>query len=411
MHKTYLTPITGVECLADSIRKIADENLMAQQEVDMAAQQLETAKDKKVQTGKKNATDPRTNATIEGLDNPESIPPTEQPGAILPAEAPIDITRSWFIENFGMTGRELSEILVKARDLRTLDSIQPLLKMEKAAILKHFTGVSPSLVGVLPITDMDYDALNRNSERLDLPFRRFVKTWVNTDQKGKDGAVELWRTTVDKSERLSNRERNLLQKCKDTLEFRGALNAQTLKSYGIQASPAEISSIIKSHGFLYDLISVGQFSKSVGRGLFYDVRRRDVLLKDADRFIAGLIENDAQIKLDSRLNPRIEMRFYAPTAPWYADALNKAVGVESVSAEGRGLVIEGESAVFKALEMAEPYLNGHAPAAKQLLKGLRGDTDALVLIAYESMNPTEQVKLLKAYRIDEAKMEAMLNGR
>ena len=54
-----------------------------------------------------------------------------------------------FVDNFGMTGREMSEILVKARDLRTLDSIQPLLKMEKAAILKHFAGVSPSLVGVM----------------------------------------------------------------------------------------------------------------------------------------------------------------------------------------------------------------------------------------------------------------------
>jgi hypothetical protein len=245
---------------------------------------------------------------------------------------------------------------------------------------------------------------------LDLPFRRFVKTWTNTDQKGKDGAEELWRTTIDKSERLSNRERNLLQKCKDTLQHRGALNAQTLKSYGIQASPAEISSIIKSHGFLYDLISVGQFSKSVGRGLFYDVRRRDVLLKDADRFIAGLIENNAQIKLDSRLNPRIEMQFDAPTAPWYADALKKAIGVETITAEGRGLVIEGEDAVFKALEMAEPYLNGHAPAANRLLKGLRGDKDALILIAYETMEPSEQVRLLKIYRIDEEKMEAMLNG-
>jgi hypothetical protein len=410
MHKTYLTPIPGVECLADSIRKIGEEDLLAQQEVDMAQRQLEAAEEKKVQSGQKKEIDPRINAAIEGLDSPESIPPTEQPGAALQAEAPIDITRSWFIDNFGMTGREMSEILVKARDLRTLDSIQPLLKMEKAAILKHFAGVSPSLVGVIPITDMDYDALNRHSKRLDLPFRRFVKTWTNTDQKGKDGAEELWRTTIDKSERLSNRERNLLQKCKDTLQHRGALNAQTLKSYGIQASPAEISSIIKSHGFLYDLISVGQFSKSVGRGLFYDVRRRDVLLKDADRFIAGLIENNAQIKLDSRLNPRIEMQFDAPTAPWYADALKKAIGVETITAEGRGLVIEGEDAVFKALEMAEPYLNGHAPAANRLLKGLRGDKDALILIAYETMEPSEQVRLLKIYRIDEEKMEAMLNG-
>ena len=103
------------------------------------------------------------------------------------------------------------------------------------------------------------------------------------------------------------------------------------------------------------------------------------------------------------------MQFYAPTAPWYADALTKAIG-SGVAAEGRGLVIEGENAVFKALEMAEPYLNGHAPAATRLLKGLRGDKDALILIAYESMKPSEQIGLLKKHRIDDEKMEAMLNG-
>lgn len=435
MHKTYLTPITGVESLSDSIRKnpallnaakvaapfvagaatdlavnlATDKLTNKRKEAEQAAEEVESAQEQAMQQQQDNTSDPRAGASIEGVDREGSVPPTEQPGADLPANAPLDITRSWFTDNFGMTGRELSEILVKARDLRTLDSIQPLLKMEKVAILKHFTGVSSSLVDVLPITDMDYDALNKHSERLDLPFRRFVKTWTNTDQKGKDNAEELWRTTIDKSERLSNRERNLLQKCRETLRHRGALNAQTLKSYGIQASPAEISSLIKSHGFLYDLISVGQFSKSVGRGLFYDIRRRDVLLKDADRFIAGLIENDARIKLDTRLNPRIEMQFYAPTAPWYADALTKTIG-SGVAAEGRGLVIEGENAVFKALEMAEPYLNGHAPAATRLLKGLRGDKDALILIAYETMNPTEQINLLKKHRIDDEKMEAMLNG-
>ena len=435
MRKSYLTPMPGVECLADSIEKnaallsaakvaapfvagaatdvavnLATNKLTdKRKETEQAEKEVESAQQQAAQRQQENTPDPRAGASIEGVDREGSVPPTEQPGADLPANAPLDITRSWFIDNFGMSGRELSEILVKARDLHTLDSIQPLLKMEKAAILKHFTGVSPSLVGVLPITDMDYDALNRHSERLDLPFRRFVKTWTSSDQKGRDDAEELWRTTIDKSERLSNRERNLLQKCRDTLQYRGALNAQTLKSYGIQASPAEISSLIKSHGFLYDLISVGQFSKSVGRGLFYDVRRRDVLLKDADRFIAGLIETDALIKLDSRLNPRIEMRFYAPTAPWYADALNRTIG-SGVAAEGRGLVIEGENAVFKALEMAEPYLNGHAPAATRLLKGLRGDKDALILIAYESMKPPEQMKLLKKHRIDDEKMEALLNG-
>ncbi len=437
MRKTYLTPIAGVESLSDSIRKnpaliaaaktvgtavapyaldMAAEKVKAKKrEAAQAEEELQRAQEQAQREQENNISNPQAEASIEGMDSANSTPPTEQPGADLAAQAPLDITRTWFIDNFGMTGREMSEILIKARDLKTLDLIQPLLKMEKKAILDHFTGVSASLVDILPLTDMDYDALNKNTKRLDLPFRRFVKSWISSDTEGRVVAEDLWRTTIDKSERLSNRERNLLEKCREILVSRGALNAQTLKSYGVSASPAEISSIIKSHGFLYDIISVGQFSKSVGRGLFYDVRRRDVLLKDADRFIAGLIENSAVFKMDSLLNPRIELRFYAPTAPWYASALNKTLD-GGVSAESIGLVISGEKSVFKALELAEPHLNGNAPSAKLMLKGLRGDEDALIILAYDSLPYAEQTKLLKKHRITDEGLkvkreEVLAHGR
>jgi hypothetical protein len=404
MRKEYLNPIEGIESLSDSVTKFA-QNDLAQQEVDMAQQALTAAQEKKKQEdAKRNAVDARANAGIEGTDKEGSSAPTEQPGTVLPATAPPPISKTWFTDNFGMTGRELSEILIKAKDLRTLDSIQGLLKMEKQAIISHFKGVSPNLVDELPLTDIDYDALNKHSDRLDLPFRRFVKTWTSSDEQGREKAAQLWSTTIDKSERLSNRERNLLTKCREVIYSRGALNAQTLKSYGIQASPAEISSLIKSHGFLFDLISVGQFSKSVGRGLFYDIKRRDVLIKDADRFIAGLIENNSKFKMDTRLNPRIELGFHAPTAPWYADALCKELDTTNITSSSSKIIINGESTVKKALELAEPYLNGHSPDARKMLKGLRGDKDALLVLAYESMTQQEQIELLKSQRINDEEM-------
>ena len=415
MHKEYLKLIDGIESLSDSLIKFAENNL-AQQDVDMAQQALIAAQEKKKQEdAQKVAVDTRADASIEGTDKEGSSAPTEQPGTVLPATAPPPISKTWFTDNFGMTGRELSEILIKAKDLRTLDSIQGLLKMEKQAIICHFKGVSPDLVGELPLTDIDYDSLNKHSDRLDLPFRRFVKTWTSSDEGGRKKAALLWSTTIDKSERLSNRERNLLNKCREVIYSRGALNAQTLKSYGIQASPAEISSLIKSHGFLFDLISVGQFSKSVGRGLFYDIKRRDVLLKDADQFIAGLIENNSKFKMDTRLNPRIELSFHAPTAPWYAEALCKELDTTNISSNSSKIIIRGEKAVRKALLLAEPYLNGHSPDARKMLKGLRGDKDALLVLAYENMNQQEQIELLKSHRIDDDEMtrkreEVLTNG-
>tara|TARA_B100000287_G_scaffold238919_1_gene224699 strand:+ start:1019 stop:2275 length:1257 start_codon:yes stop_codon:yes gene_type:complete len=418
MRKDYLIPVPGVECLVDALNKMGETD-MAAQEVEMAQANLQAAQEKQrmaQEQAKIKTPDPRNEAAIEGQDKEGSAPPTDQPGSELPAEAPLppDIGKTWFVDSFGMTGREMSDILIKSKQLQLLAEIQPLLLLEKQAILSSFKGVSPNLVGQLPLTDMDYDSLNKHSERLDLAFRRFVKHWTSSDEEGKKEAESLWATTIEKSERLSNRERNLLKQCHEILHSRGALNAQTLKSYGVQASPAEISSLIKSHGFLFDLISVGQFSKSVGRGLFYDVKRPSILLKDADKFIAGLIETNSKVRLDTLLNPIIEMPFHAPSAPWYADALCKAMETKQVRADEGRILIEGEIAVTKALEMAEPYLNGNSGHARQLLEGLRGNADALIVLAYENMGQDEQMKLLKAHRISheemDAKREAIVSG-
>lgn len=428
--REYLKPVPGVEDLTDSIRKnpaligaaataaraVAPYAIDAarkkfeekQQEAAQAEKDLQMEEEKQAEKeaqaeqsaqeaeqNKKQAEETRQDAEAGGLNSAES-------GTELPATAPVPNTmKSWFMDNFGMTGREMTEILIKGKELKVLDSIQPLLLLEKQSTLAQFVGVSPDLVHELPLTDLDYDSLNKNAKRLDLPFRRFVKTWVSAENVAeKENAENLWRTTLDKSERLSHRERSILKNCREILSSRGAVNAQTLKSYGVQASPAEISSLIKSHGFLFDIISIGQIGKSMGRGLFYDIMRRDVILKDADRFLAGLIDSNSSFKFDTRLQPRLEINFNAPSAPWYVDALLKE-GITGVKAEGMGLVIEGEMAVRKALETAESHLSksDQYPSPHMILNALRGDKDTLIVLAYDSIDKADKARLLRKHKI------------
>lgn len=410
----------GVDAIKNKLQ--AKQKEVAQAETELAEAEKQTASQQEETVGQP-ATQEGEGTEITGMKNQNSTPPTDQPGTELDSEAPPPVPlvkmKTWFPENFGMTGREVTEILVKAKEHKVLDAIQPLLKLEKQSILSQFTGVDPKLQETLPLTDLDYDSLNSNMSRLDLPFRRFVKTWTsNSDQESMDKAERIWRMTIDKSERMSHRERSILKNCRQVLSDRGALNAQTLKTYGVQASPAEISSLIKSHGFLFDIIAIGQLSKSQGRGLFYDIRRGDVVLKDADRFLAGLIENGGRFKFDSRFYPRLEISFSAPTAPWYADALNK-MGLDKIEARGIGLVIQGEDTVKKALEMAEPHFNGKSkenfPSGLNMLKALRGDRDTLLVMAYESLDKSEKSKLLRKHRIsaddfDKMKEEVMASG-
>jgi len=441
LERRYIDGITGVESLSDALDirknpaaaavagyaggKVADAMIEAaknklsakEREVETATQELQTAEQEasaRAETDKKTQqkTEQGQGVGVRGMDNPESdSPETDQAGTEVnapsktgllqdPNEIKLSIDKNWFVNNFGMTGSEMASLLILKNEMTALDALYPLLVQEKQAILASFPGVSPDLVKTLPLTDVDYDNLNRYSDRLGIPFRRFVKMWSDAkDVASQTKSYESWREVIDADIRLSMRERSILKQCADLLLDRGALNAQTLKFNGVAASPAEISSLIKSHGFLFDIISVGEVSKSVGRGLFYDVKRRDVILKDAGRFIAGLIENNADVKYDSRYNPRLELNFSAPTAPWYATALNHELGIDVVKAASSGLCINGEEGIRKAFDLSYSFIDEPKTDISLLKRALDGDDDAMTVLTYESLKKKEQVAFLKSKNI------------
>lgn len=446
LERNYIKTVMGVETLSDAldIRKNplaaaglaaatgvgigvgSEATQAAQAKVEEATQALTASQKGDADRAQQAKTQEGQGAEIEGMDNEQSTSPStdvdEEVAAPTPDGLPptdnlqLSLDKDWFLNNFGMTGSEMASLLIQKQEMEALDALYPLLIAEKKAILSSFPGVSPQLVKHLPLTDVDYDRLNRYSERLGIPFRRFVKMWesANTSEARND-SYTIWKSVIDADGRVSARERNILKRCSDLLSERGALNAHTLKFNGVPASPAEISSLIKSHGFLYDIVSVGVVSKSVGRGLFYDIKRRDVILKDAGRFLAGLIETGSNFKFDVRSNPRIELNFKAPTAPWYATALNKEMEIECVKPSSGGLTIEGERGVLKALDMALPHIVSDNHEAFLLEKALRRDKDALTVMTYDSLDKKKQVAFLKNKRLsvndfDLMKEEVMKSG-
>jgi hypothetical protein len=131
------------------------------------------------------------------------------------------------------------------------------------------------------------------------------------------------------------------------------------------------------------------------------VKRREILLKDTGQFLAGLIGTQSAdiFKFDKRLNPRIEFFFSAPNAPWYASALKSELNVENIRASGSRLVIEGEIAVKKALEVSSEYLNGDGGEARKMLRALNGDKSALIVLAYDLTPMKDRASILKTHRI------------
>ena len=360
----------------------------------------------------------RDDAGIRGMKNEDSGDPIDESGleATPPSSASIPITRSWFVDNFGMSSAQVVDLLIKAGREDAIETLEPLIMAERREIVKQFSGVKPSIIEELPLTDSDYEQLNKNPDRFGLHFRQLVKHWNDTNDEDERTQIAVtFRERISKAHRLSPRENSILQRCADVMNERGAMNAQTLKSYGVSAPPKEIAKLIRSHGFLFDIIKAGQGKKSDDRGLFYDIQRTDVLIKNCGRLIGALLDSGGDISIDSRGSPRLTIPFSSRNAPAYADAIKSEMGVMAVKAEGANLIIEGENAVRKALSWSVPSMVEKREEATILLKAIEGNEKAQMIFAYEQANTDMKVKLLKQWNwssntFDQIKKEVTVNA-
>ena len=401
--------VLGIESPTDAILKVLDEKLIDMELKNNAQEKklLETQKKTAAKQSKAAAGESREGAGIEGLDAEDRGGGDIQPGtSVETATSPVPVTKTWFIDNFGMQGHEMVDLFIKSNRPEVVSIIEPLIIEERKALLKSFPSVSPKIATEIPFTDFDWQMLQKNVLSLEIPFRRFVKSWSD----GNESAYDVWYNRITKEERLSLPERKILQKAHNVLESHGSMNTQSLQSHGVNGSTTKIAMLIKSHGFLYDIKSLGSGSKNTDKGLFYGLQKTDVFVKDAGALIGGLYEMGGEIEISSRGMPRLILPFSSNVRKEYANALNNELGVRGIIAEGKGLVIEGEVSVAKSIESALPFLNDKKGEIVILQKALNDDTDALRCLTYSQSKPQKQVSLLKMWNMSLESFEDMKRG-
>ena len=408
--------VEGVESFMDALLKV-DPNKIIDQEIRLLNEKKKFNDKQQREETTNSMGGPREDSGIEGMDSANSTAPTQQPGTELnqqPSPLP-GMKKSWFKDNFGMEGSEICDLLEKSGRDELVQLIRPLIREERICLLKSYPSVSPALIDELPFTDFDYSMLQKNPDNLNIPFRRFVKSWndASTDEE-RDEAYGIWSNRISKQHHLTRREDGILKRCQDLLTENGALNAQSLQSYGLEASTTEISMLIKSHGFLYGISAIGKGKASNVRSMFYDVSRTDMLIKDAGALVGGLFDNGGSIEISSSGKPRLILPFNSAICKHYADALNQEMDTAGVLAEGDGLVIEGEDAVAKALDAGLPYIIERKADAVILRKSIDNHEDALRCLKYQLSSPSKQVSLLKSWSLSdddlESLKEAVVNG-
>ena len=394
----------GVETFEDVLLKVLpklDDPVVEQKERELENAKQQQEQREEQQQAEKDLKRIADEGDIQGLNSPESTPaPDSQPGATLDGR---DITRSWFVENFGLTSDEIIDVLNKAESNlgeEALTLMAPLIAAEQKAILKHFS--SEVLFEELPLTDSDYAILNKAIERLDLPFRRFLKSWrdSNTDEE-REEAYNQWSQIANKSERISSRESTILASASQLLMKNGIMDAKGLIEAGVPSTSAKLANLIKSHGWLFDIEVAGKGSKSNQKALFYDIHRGSAIIKNSGRFIGSLWEADGRVEVDSRGVPRLVLPFSSVNATGYVETLKGVMGVSAVKAEGSSIVFMGDEAVLKACEMSYEFLNENKATSTIVQKAIKGDERAIQLFAYQNTVPAKQVSLLKKWKITE----------
>ena len=403
--------VAGVDSWDDAIRKILptlNTPEIKQKEVELEAAQNNAQKNAQKDALKETqqqqlASQAVAGSTIQGLEDDPSDNPS-QPGTSLQPD--VDIGKTWFVDNFGITSGEMVDLLIKADKTEMVEIITPLIYLERRSILKHFSGVDPNLVKSLPLTDSDYDILNSNATRFDTHFRRFVKSWSDSETPDlQQEAYQDWRNRIDKSQRLSSREQVVLNQTSNILAKTGILNSKGIVDRGVSVSPAQLAGLIKSHGFLYGISSVGHGGFADKKALYYDVERGEAIVKDHGRLIAGLWESGGKIELDPRGTPRLILPFSSSNSHAYVDTLKSVMGVSAVRAEGSSILVEGNFAVSKACDSAYEHLKEKSQQASVFQKAFKGDERAIRSITYAHSSPKKQVILLKKWNISEADLE------
>jgi len=412
MFEGRIEGVFGIESPED-VLKLLDEKLISQ-EIKNNQQEAKLLQEKKKAASKQpkeGSGSPREEAAIEGFDSSNMGGGDKQPGVELDTgNAPLPMTKTWFVDNFGMQGNEIMDLLVKSGRDELIEVIQPLIVQERMALLKSFPSVSPDLVHTLPFTDFDWEMLQKNNDSLAIPFRRFVKSWND----GNEESYEIWSNRISKTERLSLNERKVLEKTQEVLGKNGSMNTQALQSHGVPESTTKIAMLIKSHGFLYDIQSLGSGSKNNDRGLFYGLKKHDIFVKDAGALIGDLYEMGGEIEISPRGTPRLILPFNSKVCKEYAHALNTEMGVRGIIAEGNGLVIEGETSVVKAIDASLPHLKEKKGEVNILKKALEDDEEAIMCLTYAHSKPQKQVRLLKSWNMSleafEEMKEVVANG-
>ncbi len=338
----------------------------------------------------------------------------------------------WFESNLGYSASDLVHRLRKARRSnkdekqfidKAIDDIRTLKSMELDATINAHEWCSKysDVIKQLGMSDNNMKALRKFGDSRSVSLQRACHQWEKADsalkmleeyedvwedeQKkawvsamdGKRDARKIWKATLHQMDRLTDKEKEAINKSSEVLLQKGSMTGRTLFANLLDRNvlhksmtSMKLAKLLSMYGEEVDIFA------GASRGTFVKMNRTGLIIKDPWAYAAGFLDADGYITITGRGEPRAGFIATGTRGKIHCEQLQKTLDCG---------ILQLDQKIYKDGQRSQHRLQFYSKAdISKLLKGIlpfleMKKTQAKAVLAYiEEDNGLKKEELKKVVR-------------
>ena len=192
----------------------------------------------------------------------------------------------------------------------------------------------------------------------------------------KSDAKQMWKSSLHQITRLTQKERDTLEKASDILEKEGSLSSRLLQERMMEESiihksmtPPKLGKLLSMYGEEFDIVSGSK------RGSFVKMDKTGLIIKDPWVYAADFLDSDGVVTITERGEPKVTFVSKGVRGKAHCEELHKAIGCGSLqiskSTNTHRIVFFTEDDIVKLLEGVLPHLSDKKDSVNSLLQFIK----------------------------------------
>jgi hypothetical protein len=317
-------------------------------------------------------------------------------------ETHLGCSSSDFINRLQKMGKDNEEVRTEVDSI--IEDVKSLKSLEIKATLSSLSWAKDrsNIIKSLGVTDEDLRSLRKFGNSRSVSLIQACNLWEGADNAlkmlddfqdvwdeeernawhnamlQKTDAIKVWKTALHQIDRLTQKEKDILNKTSEILESEGALTSRRLQERMMDSSflqksmsPSKLSKLLSMYGEEVDIIAGG------GRRTFVKMSDYGIIIKDPWSYAADFLEGDGFITITERGEPRAGFIATGKRGKAHCEELHKSLDCGSLQLNQKSnniiihrLLFYQEDEIRKLLEGISPYVKDKNGQVERVLSYL-----------------------------------------